>query len=163
MDNKTIEKVANFLKEFPVQPNQHVYGVTTEEEGENWIVRPYGVKDIKIIISQEEIDAEIICISPEGILGSIRYTNIGTSVFLTEEEAQKRADKKNEELKKIRLKREKEVLSALNSMPPSQIMGAVAGCLQSTITCHDCPFVKYGDCKDILAKTVLKLMEKIDD
>lgn len=163
MDNKTIEKIANFLKEFPVHSNQQIYGTITEEKKENWVVRPYRVKYIKIIISQEEIDAEIICISPEGIFGSVRYTNIGTSVFLTEEEAQKRADKKNEELKKIRLKREKEMLSALNSMSPSQIMGAIAGCLQSTITCHDCPFVKYGDCKDILAKTVLKLMEKIDD
>ena len=102
MDNKTIEKVANFLKEFPVHPNQQIYGTTTEEKKENWVVRPYRVKYIKIIISQEEIDAEIICISPEGIFGSVRYTNIGTSVFLTEEEAQKRADKKNEELKKIK-------------------------------------------------------------
>ena len=163
MDNKTIEKVVDFLKEFPVQPNQHVYGVTTEEEGENWVVCSYSVKDVRIIIDQEKIRDETVLMNSEGMLGSMPSTNIGTSVFLTEEEAQKRADKKNEELKKIRLKREKEILSALTSMSPSQIMGAMAGCLQSTITCHDCPFVKYGDCKDILAKTVLRLMEKIDD
>lgn len=161
MNDRAIEKITNFLKELPVQPNQQFYVMESKQGYWTWGVAR--VKDVRIVISQNGIHAEIIFLNPSNFLSSIPSTQLGVSVFLTKEEAQKKVDEKNEEKEKIRQQREEEIISSLKSMSPQKIIDTVANCLQQNTPCEGCPFDKYGDCKTILAKTFLRLKGKTND
>lgn len=160
MGDKMIERVTNFLKELPVHPNQQLY--VMEKKQDCWTWNIVMVRDVRVVISQDKIYAEIVLFNSSNYLFSIYSAQLGVSVFLTEEEARKKVDEKNKEIEKLNRQREEEIISSLKSMSPQKIIDVVANCLQGD-TCKDCPFDKYEDCKSILAKTCLRLKEKTND